>query len=95
MFSKKDNKALQQKYQELTQQIEQLVVEGQAGSGLVKITLNGRMEVAGLSISPECVDKDEVSVLEDLILAAFKDAQGKLQAKMSQMMPMMGGGLGF
>lgn len=95
MFSKKDNKALQQKYQELSQQIEQLSVEGQAGSGLIKVTLNGRMELSHISISPECVDKDEVQVLEDLILAAFKDAQGKIQAKMADVIPMLGGGLGF
>jgi DNA-binding YbaB/EbfC family protein len=92
MFSKKDAKGLQQKYQELTQQMEQMEVQGQAGSGLVKLSINGRMELTALSISPDCVDPQEVSVLEDLIRAAFKDAQNNLQSKMSQMMPMMGGG---
>lgn len=95
MFSKKDAKGLQQKYQELAQQIEQMEVQGQAGSGLVKLSINGRMEITSLSISPDCVDPQEVSVLEDLIQAAFKDAQNNLQSKMSQVMPMMGGGLGF
>lgn len=95
MFSKKDAKGLQQKYQELTQKMEQMEVQGQAGSGLVKVTINGRIELISISISPDCVDPQEVSVLEDLIRAAFQDAQAKLQSQMSQMMPMMGGGMGF
>lgn len=95
MFSKKDAKGLQQKYQELTSKMETMQVEGQAGSGLVKVTLNGRMELVSIEISSDCVDPQEVSILQDLIKAAFTDAQNKLQSQMSQMMPMMGGGFGF
>lgn len=94
MFSKKDMKGLQQKYQELTQQVEQMEVEGHSAGNLVKVTLNGKMELLSIQIQPTCVDPQDVTLLQDLILAAYKEAQNKVQSKMSQIMPSMPG-MGF
>ena len=50
----------------------------QAGGGMVKVTLNGKGEMRGLKIDPKLADPDGVEVLEDLIVAAAKDAKAKV-----------------
>ncbi len=52
-------------------------VEGQAGGGMVKVRVTGGMEFQGVSIDPSVVDPDDVSMLEDLVLAAIRDAVTK------------------
>lgn len=49
-------------------------VEGVAGGGLVRIKVNGRYEFESVSINPEAFDADDPSLLEDLVLAALRDA---------------------
>lgn len=93
MFSKKDLKGFQQKYQELSSQVEQMEVEASSGGGMVRVRVNGRMELVDIHIKPECVDPQDVELLQDLIKSAMREAQELVQKKMSQMMPM--GGLGF
>jgi nucleoid-associated protein EbfC len=53
------------------------VVEGQAGGGMVKVRVTGGMEFKGVTIDPAAVDPDDVSMLEDLVLAAIRDAVTK------------------
>lgn len=52
-------------------------VEGSAGGGMVKAVATGRQQVVGINIDPECVDPDDVEMLEDLVLAAVSDALEK------------------
>lgn len=52
-------------------------VEGSAGGGLVTITMTGGAEITDLKIKPEAVDADDVETLQDLILAAYRDAHNK------------------
>ncbi|HEY0739648.1 MAG TPA: YbaB/EbfC family nucleoid-associated protein [Herpetosiphonaceae bacterium] len=54
-------------------------VEGTAGGGAVKVTMNGHRELRGLEIAPEAVDPDDVETLQDMIVAAFNDASKKAQ----------------
>src|SRR3954447_18483786 len=54
------------------------VVEGTAGGGMVKITVNGGMEFQRVTIDPRAVDPDDVAMLEDLVLAALHDALAKV-----------------
>lgn len=53
-------------------------VEGVAGGGMVRIRATGTGQVLGVSISPEVVDPDDVSMLEDLVLAALHDVNARL-----------------
>ncbi len=53
-------------------------VEGTAGGGMVKVKMNGSQEVLSVSINQEVVDPQEVEMLEDLIMAAFKNAQDQI-----------------
>ena len=52
-------------------------VEGQAGGGMVKVRVTGGMEFMGVTIDPTAVDPDDVSMLEDMVLAAIRDAVTK------------------
>ncbi len=57
------------------------VVEGVAGGGLVRIEVDGRYEFHSVSIDPKAVDPDDLTILEDLILAALRDAAVQLQKR--------------
>jgi len=54
-------------------------VEGSAGGGAVRVTMNGHRELRDLVIAPEAVDPDDVETLQEMIVAAFKDASKKAQ----------------
>ena len=56
---------------------EEQEVEGQAGGGVVKVRVTGGMEFRSVTIDPSAVDPDDVSMLEDLVLAAIRDAVAK------------------
>jgi DNA-binding YbaB/EbfC family protein len=71
------------------------VVEGQAGGGVVKVTVTGGMEFRSVTIDPDAVDPDDVAMLEDLVLAAIHDAVGKVNDLSQQAMGSLDmGGLG-
>ena len=72
-----------------------LRVEGTAGGELVKVTLNGTKELVGLSIAKDAMDPEDPSMLEDLLLAAFRDAGAKVDEDMKKQMGGLGAGLGL
>lgn len=92
---KKQARVMQEKLAEFQKQMEEAEVTGSAGNGLVTITLTGQQEMKKISIKPDCVDPEDVEGLEDLIKAAYKDANTKLQEQspMGNMpdLPMGGG----
>ena len=49
-------------------------VEGHAGGGMVKVRVSGSMEFLGVTIDPSVVDPSDIALLEDLVLAAVRDA---------------------
>jgi len=65
---------MQHKLMEAQQQIAATQVEGQAGGGLVRVALNGSGEVLGIQIDPRVVDPNDVETLQDLVVAALRDA---------------------
>lgn len=76
---KKQAKLLEKQFAESQEKLKKTEVTGEAGGGLVTITLNGEKSVKDVAINPECVDKDDVEGLQDLIIAAFEDASDKLK----------------
>ena len=54
-------------------------VEGTAGGGAVRVTMNGHRELRDIQISPEAVDPEDVETLQEMITAAFNDASKKAQ----------------
>jgi DNA-binding YbaB/EbfC family protein len=86
-------KQAQQMQERLQKQMAELRVEGNAGGGMVTVIVNGAKQVQSIKIDPEVVSKDDVEMLQDLIVAALNDAQRKADEELSQTMGGMMGGL--
>ena len=85
-------KQAQQMQEKLQKQMAELRVEATAGGGMVTVAMNGNKQVLSLTIDPEAVSKEDVEMLQDLILAAINDAHRKADEALSnQMSGMMGG----
>lgn len=69
-------------------------VTGTSGGGLVTARITGAGEVTGISIDPKAVDPDDVESLEDLVLAAIRDASAAAQALAADKMGPVTGGMG-
>ena len=83
-----------QQMQELMQkQMADLRIEATAGGGMVTVVVNGAKQLQSLTIDPEVVSKDDVAMLEDLIVAAINDAHRKADEQLSQSMSGLMGGL--
>jgi DNA-binding YbaB/EbfC family protein len=86
-------KQAQQMQDRLQKQMGEVRVEATAGGGMVTVTMNGAKQVLSLKIDPEAVSKEDVEMLQDLILAAINDAQRKAEAELQKQMGGMMGGL--
>lgn len=84
---------MQAKMEEMQAQLEQATVEGSSGGGMVKVTTNGKNEVLSIVIDPEVVNKDDIEMLQDLIVAAVNQARQKVQELQSEQMAGLTGGL--
>jgi len=76
----------QQMQERLQKQMAELRVEGNAGGGMVTVVVNGAKQVQSLTIDPEVVSKEDVGMLQDLIIAAINDAHRKADEEMQQNM---------
>ncbi|SET21734.1 YbaB/EbfC family nucleoid-associated protein [Paracoccus homiensis] len=74
-------KDMQDRMQKLQEDLERMTVTGESGAGLVKATATAKGELTALDIDPSIFQPTEKEVVEDLILAAIKDAQRKAQEK--------------
>jgi DNA-binding YbaB/EbfC family protein len=83
---------MQGRMQEMQQQIAQMEVVGRSGGGLVTVTLTGKGEMKAIKIDPSLIS-DDISVVEDLIVAAHNDAKGKADYEMNAKMQEMTAGL--
>ena len=79
-------KQAQQMQERLQKEMTALTVEGNAGGGMVTVRVNGAKQVESITIDPEVVSKDDVAMLQDLIVAAINDAQRKADEAMAQKM---------
>ena len=84
---------MQQKMQELQEQLERLTIEGSAGAGMVTVTLSGKGDLRRVHVDPKLADPAETEMLQDLIVAAHADARRKLEAQTSAEMQKLTGGL--
>jgi hypothetical protein len=86
-------KQAQQMQERLQKQMADMRVEATAGGGMVTVVVNGAKQLQSIKIDPEVVSKEDVEMLQDLILAAVNDAQRKADEEMSKTMGGMMGGL--
>jgi DNA-binding YbaB/EbfC family protein len=84
---------MQSKMQELQAKVEAMVIEGQSGAGMVRVSLTGGGVLKSVVIDPKLADPTETEMLQDLIVAAHADAKRKVDAAMQAEMAQMTGGL--
>ena len=89
----KQAQMMQKKMDEAQIKLADSEVTGCSGGGLVNVTLYGNFEAIMVEIDKSLVNPEETDILEDLLLAAFNDAQGKVDAMMSDGMKDITGGL--
>jgi DNA-binding YbaB/EbfC family protein len=75
---KKQARAMEQQFEKMKEDMQNTKAEGTSGNGLVTVVLNGAKELKEIRIKPECVDPNDVEGLQDLIVAAFQDANQKI-----------------
>ncbi|MDQ1439676.1 MAG: nucleoid-associated protein EbfC [Acidimicrobiaceae bacterium] len=85
---------MQQRLMEAQAEAAEVVVQGESGGGVVKITVNGAGDFQSVQIDPKAVDPAEVDLLEDLVLAAINDAVSRAREVAQEAMDEATGGLG-
>ena len=78
---------------QLQRETAEMRVEGSSGGGMIAVTLDGNKNLISCTIDPEVVNKDDVEMLQDLIIAAFNDATAKVEEALQEKLGAMGAGL--
>ena len=84
---------LQAKMQEMQAELDQVMVEGLAGGGMVAVTLSAKGDLKGVRIDPSLIKPEEKEIVEDLIVAAHADARRKAETLLQEKMKNLTGGL--
>ncbi len=86
-------KDLQAKMSKMQDELAELEIIGEAGAGLVRVTLDGKGNLKGLKIDESLIKPEDVEIMEDLIIAAHSDARTKLEQASAEKMQSMAGDL--
>ena len=86
---------LKEEAERMQQRLEQIIVEGDAGAGMVKVRINGRMVVLGCAISAEALALNDREMLEDLVKAATNQALEKARQALGEETAKLMGGMGL
>ncbi|MCQ2387727.1 MAG: YbaB/EbfC family nucleoid-associated protein [Clostridia bacterium] len=86
----KQAQKMQENMQKAQEELEETLVEGQSGSGLVKVTMTAKKVVKNISIDKNAVDTEDLTMLEDLIIAALNEAYEKAEKLYNEKMGAFG-----
>jgi nucleoid-associated protein EbfC len=89
----KQAQAMQASMQKAQAELATIEVVGEAGGGMVKVTLNGRHEAKRVQIEPSVVSAEDREMLEDLLTAAFNDAVRKIEVQVQEKMSSLMSGM--
>ena len=89
----KQAQQMQAKMAEMQAALDNVEITGNAGGGMVVVTMSGKGELRKVKIDPKLIDPADVEVLEDLIVAACNDAKQKVEAHVAEKMKELTGGL--
>jgi DNA-binding YbaB/EbfC family protein len=92
-FMMQQAQKLQAQLLKAQEELSTLTVEASSGGGAVKVVMNGQQAIQSVKIDPEVVNKEDVEMLEDLILTAVKEAQAMAQDAAAKKMGGLTGGL--
>lgn len=84
---------MQNRIQKMQQELEETTVEGTAGGGAVRVSVNGLRTVTSVKIDPDAVDPSDIEMLEDMVLAAIQEAMKSAEDLASQKMGAITGGI--
>ncbi len=84
---------LQAMFLKAQEELATLTVEGSAGGGMVKAVMTGQGQIQSIKISPEAVNPQEIEMLEDMVLAAVKDATAKAKEASDKKLGALTGGI--
>ena len=84
MMSMLNPQAIQARMEELKRKTSAISATGSAGGGMVKVTLNGNLDMLACEIAPEVVDPAELALLQDLVRAAYNDASSKVREELQR-----------
>ena len=86
-------KQLQQAQERLQAEVAAILVEASAGGGVVKVEMDGQKQLKSLKIDPEVVNRDDVEMLQDLVLSAVNEAARKVEASIQEKVGGLTGGM--
>jgi DNA-binding YbaB/EbfC family protein len=89
----KQAQKLQSKMMELQEEMANKTVEATAGGGMVTVVVNGKQEIISLTIDPDVVDRQEIEMLQDLIIAAVNEGIRRAQQIWAEEMKKLTGGM--
>jgi DNA-binding YbaB/EbfC family protein len=87
----KNAQKIQEQMGAFQEKLGNIVANGSAGGGMVEVDLNGRMELVAVRIAPDAVDPDDIEILQDLIIAAYTNAQEKIKEAINREMGTLAG----
>jgi DNA-binding YbaB/EbfC family protein len=93
MNPKKMLQQVQQMQEQMQRRMAELRVEGSAGGGMVKATMDGHKNLLGVAIEKDAVDPNDVEMLQDLVVAAVNEASRKVDEAMQDQLGAMTGGM--
>jgi DNA-binding YbaB/EbfC family protein len=93
MNPKKMMQQVQQMQEQMQRRMAELRVEGSAGGGMVKATMDGAKNLLGVAIEKDAVDPNDVEMLQDLVVAAVNEASRKVDEAMQDQLGAMTGGM--
>lgn len=89
----KNSAAIKEQAERLQNEMAAITAEGSSGGRMVTVRMNGKFEMTGIHLDPLCVDNRDVKMLEDLIIAAHRDAIVKVQEQIKEKSSSLLGGL--
>lgn len=90
----KQAQRMQRQMEEQQKALEEKEFVATVGGGAVKLVMNGKREILSLTLDPDAVDPEDVETLQDLLIAAFRDALKQVEDEMASQMSSLTGGLG-
>ncbi|NLM00655.1 MAG: YbaB/EbfC family nucleoid-associated protein [Treponema sp.] len=84
--------AIKEQAKKIQEEMEKIVVTGESGGGIVKVTMNGKMEMTNVFLDPIAVDPRDIQMLQDLIIAAHHKATLEIKEKITGMLGPMAAG---
>lgn len=84
---------MQGRMEKMQAELAEMEIEGQAGGGMVRVTMSGKGDIRKVRIDPALMKPDEAEIVEDLVMAAAADAKSKVESVMQSKMADVTGGL--